>query len=101
MRKGYLTTVQANLKAARLPAYRLSKVLQIPRQTVYHFLAGRYSKAGKQNCRLIRAWLRKNNCAPIRKPTFCRDCRAPYPTRKVEKVPPELLKKPPIEGHVS
>ena len=87
------TPLGQNLVKAGFSAIRFAKKIGVPLPALSSYLHGRPEKISRMNRRRIKSSMLFYGIlpAPVRKPTFCRDCRAPYPTRKIEKVPPELL----------
>jgi len=70
-------------------AYRLAKGASVSRQSVAHFFAGRVKKAGKANCRKIRAALREIGIIKPRPKHPCPNCASVHVIKNKSTQPQE------------
>jgi hypothetical protein len=80
----YETALGKRLISSRFSAADIARKAGIGRRAVSDYFLGRRNKAGKDNCRRIRAALIELGIAKPRrrKPPVCRNCGIIYPTRK-------------------
>src|SRR5690606_6004531 len=80
----YETALGKRLISSRFSAADIARKAGIGRRAVSDYLPGRRNKAGKNNCRRIRADLIELGITNPRhrKPPICRNCGIIYPTRK-------------------
>ena len=83
-RSVYDTPLGRRLNSSAHSALEVACTAGVRKSAVSHFLHGRTSKAGKDNCRRIRAALIELGVLKrrARKPPVCRNCGIVYPTRK-------------------
>jgi hypothetical protein len=79
-----LQAYRLTLKERGITLYRLSQILRIGYDRVYHYFNARFSKISKRDRKLIRRWLIEERIMIVkaRKPPLCRGCGIEYPTRK-------------------
>jgi hypothetical protein len=97
-------TLKQKLGELGFKQYQIAKDLHIDKSVVYHFVAKRRRKVGKQNRRLIRRWLIEHNIVTVKhRPR----CTCPHCGRvHLEAIPFRCTTKSPLllgesEGEVS